>query len=207
MEKKVTTIIFDWAGVFCSPGEPFSHPLLPKLTGLGVDQLGAETKDLQERYYRGQTSSEEFWRVVIEKFNLTTLTVEDLREAYLNSYTVYHEMLALAETLKKRFTTILLSNLTPEMMDDIITKHDVKRYFHHTIFSNEVGRVKPEPEIFTIALEKAGAKYQETLFIDDGTKNIEAARSLGMRTILFLSPEQCKEELEKLGILDHDHDE
>lgn len=200
MQEKITAIIFDWAGVFCSPGEPFSHPDLPRLTGLTIDEMGERTKDIQDRYYRGQISSQEFWQAVTERFSLATLNRQDLSAAYLNSYYIYPEMFTLARTLKKSFITVLLSNLTPEMMDDIITKHNVKGYFHHTVFSNEVGHVKPEPEIFALAFEKTGAKPGETLFIDDSKKNILAAQDLGIQTILFLSPHQCREALHELGI-------
>jgi HAD superfamily hydrolase (TIGR01509 family) len=198
-------IIFDWAGVFCSPGELFSHPEFARQTGLTVDELGAQAATLQDAYYRGTIYSQDFWSGVIAQFSLQGVSIEDLSAAYLASYRLYPEMLELAESLREHCPTLLLSNLTQEMMDEIVRAHDIKNYFDHTLFSNEIGKLKPEPEAFSAALERLGTKAQDTLFIDDTKKNIEAAEELGMQTLLFLSPEQCKTELIRRTSAGADH--
>ncbi len=189
--------IFDWAGVFCSPGEPFSHPKLTDLTGLSVDELGKATEELQGQYYRGHISSEVFWGDVLKKFHLT-LSPQELSAAYLSSYQLYPEMLTLAQKIRAKMPTALLSNLTSEMMHDIVRKHLVDRYFDYLLFSNEIGCMKPEHEAYHLALKKLGTPPQATIFIDDSARNVAAAKALGLHTILFTSPAQCKKELSAL---------
>ena len=44
-------------------------------------------------------------------------------------------------------------------------------------------------------------KPEESLFIDDNKRNIEAAKALDIQSIHFSSPQQLKKELKKLNVL------
>lgn len=58
--------------------------------------------------------------------------------------------------------------------------------FELVIMSNEVGLLKPDPEIFDLALEILDAQPAQALYIDDLAENVEAARQLGMGAILHV---------------------
>ena len=200
MENRYSAIIFDWAGVFCTPGEPFSHPELAKQTGLAVDEMGEATKQIQEQYYKGLITPSEFWNKVIAHFGLKNLSAQKLSRAYTSSYRVYPEMMELARKIKNKYRTALLSNLTQEMMGHIIANHNALSYFHHGIFSNQVGLIKPEAGIYYQALKKLGGKPDETVFVDDSAKNVAAAIALGLTGIVFQSKDQLEIKLKKLGL-------
>ena len=198
--SQITTIIFDWAGVFCNPGEPFAHPELMKQTGLNVDEMGEKSQDIQKPYYLGEMSKEQFWNKIIEFFKLKNLKPKELGEAYTSSYKIWPEMLELAKKLKTNYKIAILSNLTEEMMEHIDTHHDIKKIFPKTFFSNEIGLMKPDTEAYKLALKDLGSRPAETVFIDDSKKNVEAAKNLGMHAFFFESLDQCKSELRKLGV-------
>lgn len=200
-DKKIKAIIFDWAGVFCSPGEPFSHPAIATQTRLTSEEIGKQTEKIQQMYYTGAVNSGEFWKQIINFLGLTYLSETELRSAYLASYTIYPEMLGLARVLKQKYKTALLSNLTAEMMTEIKTKHSIRKYFHHTIFSNEVGLTKPNPKIFELVIKRLDVPIKNTVFIDDSQTNTKAAKQLGFHTILFENPIQCRRELKDLGVI------
>jgi putative hydrolase of the HAD superfamily len=46
---------------------------------------------------------------------------------------------------------------------------------------------KPMPEAFHLALKRAGASPQETIFIDDAPRNLETAREIGLTPVLLAS--------------------
>jgi putative hydrolase of the HAD superfamily len=46
------------------------------------------------------------------------------------------------------------------------------------VASCEVGRCKPDPEIYRICLERLGLAADPTLFVDDRMENLQAARAL-----------------------------
>jgi putative hydrolase of the HAD superfamily len=200
--KNIKTIIFDWAGIFCTPGEPFTHPDLQKQTGLTVDEMGAKTRDIQDKYYCGKISTEEFWNNVIAALSVTDLTGKDLGDAYRASYTLYPGMLERAGQLRSEHNVALLSNLTEIMMRHIIETHHIERYFDELFFSNTIGFMKPDSEAYNIVLRKMDAKPEESLFIDDSQKNVDAAQKLGMHAFQFEggSPELLDARLAEFGI-------
>lgn len=69
------------------------------------------------------------------------------------------------------------------------------------IISHEVGVIKPEPRIYELLFEKYGLVPEECVFIDDRADNVEAAKNMGMKGIVFGNIEQVQKELEyMLGI-------
>jgi 2-haloacid dehalogenase len=52
---------------------------------------------------------------------------------------------------------------------------------------------KPFPEIYQLTLSRFNLKAEESLFIDDNLRNIEAARELGIHSIHFENPDQLEE--------------
>jgi putative hydrolase of the HAD superfamily len=56
------------------------------------------------------------------------------------------------------------------------------------ILSCDVGWLKPEPAILEAALERLGSQPERTLLVDDLPTNLDAAASLGLRTVLMARP-------------------
>lgn len=64
-------------------------------------------------------------------------------------------------------------------------KYPLYNLFDETIFSYEVGCLKPKSKIYSIALNKMNAKPEECIFIGDGGSNeLKGAKKLGIKTIL-----------------------
>jgi putative hydrolase of the HAD superfamily len=66
------------------------------------------------------------------------------------------------------------------------------------VISAEVGVMKPDPQIYQLALEKLNVTPAESVFIDDFTQNVEGARAVGMNVIQFAAHDQAMDELEKM---------
>lgn len=81
--------------------------------------------------------------------------------------------------------TAMLSNCGPEVIDRVRAQREVARYFDAMVISWEVGAMKPEPEIYRIALERLGVGPEEALFVDDRAPNVAGAEAVGMRAMLF----------------------
>jgi 2-haloacid dehalogenase len=111
-------------------------------------------------------------------------TVEIMKRLKKAGYPVYGLSNWSAETfplVRKKFVFF-------DLLDDII-------------LSGEVGQIKPEPEIYEIALQRIGRPAAECLFIDDSHANIEQARRMGFMVVHFQSPEQLERELRTLRLL------
>ena len=69
------------------------------------------------------------------------------------------------------------------------------------VMSGDEKLVKPDPELFKILINKFQIKPENSVFIDDNYRNIESANKIGFKTILFVSPESLRQNLQLLNIL------
>ena len=60
--------------------------------------------------------------------------------------------------------------------------------------------MKPDPQIYQIALKRAKARAGECVFIDDIEANIEAASKIGIHTIHFTPQTDLEAELRQLNL-------
>jgi 2-haloacid dehalogenase len=74
-------------------------------------------------------------------------------------------------------------------------------WFKGIVVSGKEKIAKPDPRIWEIVLARFGLAAGDTLFIDDSSRNIEAAAALGFDTIRFTSPAALRAELETRGLL------
>lgn len=70
--------------------------------------------------------------------------------------------------------------------------------FDGVVISGEVGFNKPEPEIFQLAAERAGAAPEECVLVDDLRENCAGAEAVGMTAVLHRGAEETVPELERL---------
>ena len=88
----------------------------------------------------------------------------------------------LIEELKAAgYRLYVLSNMSREFIE-FLRRIPVYRHFEGEVVSCEEGVCKPEPEIYRLLLSRYGLNPNETLFIDDGARNVATAESLGFRT-------------------------
>lgn len=92
--------------------------------------------------------------------------------------------------LKKQYDIYMLSNTNPIMWHSRIAEEfrqegmEREDYFNGIVTSFEARSIKPDAKIFHTVVEKLGIKPEETLFLDDSQKNLDAASALGIHTLL-----------------------
>lgn len=131
----------------------------------------------------------------------------DLIQAYHNNWkeSIGDSLTGTVEILKQLkkagYSVYGLSNWSAETFPLVSDRYDFFALFDDIILSGEVGSIKPEPEIFEIALQRIRRHARECLFIDDAPANVEQARRMGFATVLFQSAEQLAEELHRMKLL------
>jgi putative hydrolase of the HAD superfamily len=71
--------------------------------------------------------------------------------------------------------------------------HSIWDMFDGIVISCRIQKVKPEIEIYEHLLAVHQLNAVETVFIDDMSENLVAAASIGIQTIRFLNPGQCRQ--------------
>jgi len=85
----------------------------------------------------------------------------------------------------RKLVTGLISNVGQEI-DSYCRELGFQPFLDYKVTSFEVGYDKPRPEIFNLALDKAGVKASESIFIGDVyEQDIVGARGVGMKPILI----------------------
>jgi HAD superfamily hydrolase (TIGR01509 family) len=106
---------------------------------------------------------------------------------------------AFLEKLSKRYRLAVLSNTDALHQAHIERAYDFLRLFPVRIYSCQVGACKPSPLIYKQALRACKVRAEEALYVDDVAAYAQAAERLGIRSIVFQSPEQLQAELEQQG--------
>jgi putative hydrolase of the HAD superfamily len=90
----------------------------------------------------------------------------------------------------------ILTNNVREWEEHWRAKLPIDEIFELVVDSAWVGMRKPEAEIYLLTCERLGGlDPADCLFVDDNELNVEAARKLGMRAVLFESNEQAIPEI------------
>jgi len=184
----IKAIIFDFFGVIRTDAYEAwlaSHGLKKEGDYLEISRL----QDV------GDISNEEFYERLSKLFGSRVT-----RKDFDATAKIHHDTLQLITALKKHYAIAVLSNSPLGLLRGIIKDNNLEKYFDEIIISSEVNLVKPSPEIFTYTLRKLGVKPQETIFIDDNSKHVEAAQKADIQGFQFVSAARLGEDLRRLGL-------
>lgn len=92
-------------------------------------------------------------------------------------------------TLASRYKLAIVSDTihTPGRgVRQLLERYGLLRYFEVCVFSDEIGRSKPDPLPFRVAAERLGVPLQAIVHVGDRESNdVEGPHALGMKAILF----------------------
>jgi len=145
----------------------------------------------------GEVSVEEHWLAVTRKLRLPASDAKAIHAEFFGGDVIDRDLLDFIRSLRPRCKTGVISNAWGDSRDYII-RNQFDDAFDTLILSAEIGMMKPQPEVYQLALKRAQVEANEAAFVDDMPKNIEAANALGMHGIVFRDPAQVKENLKNL---------
>ena len=114
-----------------------------------------------------------------------------------------HETVELLAEIKesKKYKLYALTNWSAETFPWALANFDFLHWFDGIVVSGHEKTRKPFPEFFQILFDRHKVDPSKALFIDDNLRNIEGGRALGLPGIHFASPEQLRDELQKLEVI------
>lgn len=125
--------------------------------------------------------------------------IERLLNAVPRSLTPIPETIALIRSMAgSDHRLFVLSNMHFASIAYLEKEHDIWDMFDGTVISCRIKKVKPEIDIYVHLLNEYQLDAIETVFIDDMSENLVVARSIGIQTIQFQSPAQCRRDLSEL---------
>ena len=174
-----------------------------KFFDINKAKLSEEMSKEMEKLQRGEITTLEFWHKVCSDLDMECPPDDILRNIFPREYSraiqVDGQMVELIKKLGQNYKLGVISN-TIEDHEDVFKGFGILEFFDTVILSNEVDLVKPQPEIYELALGRLGVEAEECIFIDDMLSNVHGAKKVGMEAILFEGCNNLKENLDKKGI-------
>lgn len=128
--------------------------------------------------------------------------VERLLNEVPRSLTPIEETIELIRTIRDTNNRLfVLSNMHLASITYLEQTHRIWDMFDGIVISSRIRKVKPETEIYEHLLTVYQLNATETVFIDDMSENLVAASSIGIQTIRFVDPSQCRQALVNLGCI------
>lgn len=193
----VKVVVFDVGGVLSQDMIDTKLIDLADSYDLDVNTLLSAKKKYRDLADLGEISDREFWVRILDHFGVQATDEDTVIDSYI---VLVDGTLDIAKSLSRKYRTAILSNDSKEMSTLRRKKFGFDAIFNPIVISGNVGVKKPDARIYMLLLEKLRASAEECLFIDNNPSNIDAAQSLGIRTILFKNAEQLRRELLQLGI-------
>ena len=105
------------------------------------------------------------------------------------------------ELISANIPLYALTNWPDATFPKAIDRLPLLNKFQGIVTSASVGLLKPEPEIFEVAISKFGVDRERTLFVDDHGPNVQGARSAGLAAALFTDAPSLRHMLTAHGVL------
>ena len=187
----IRNLIFDLGGVIITldPEEA-----LRRFKSLGLEnaeeQMDAYTQmGIFGQLEEGKISAEAF-REELSRQVGREVTYDECRHAWLGyaKEVPQRNLDALLRLRSEGYRLILLSNTNPYMMSWVRSPefdghgHGIDYYMDACYLSYQLGVMKPDTEFFHKVLVTEKIMASETLFLDDGPRNVAVASQMGIRT-------------------------
>ena len=175
-----------WARAFEEVGRRVPRVELHRQVGKGSDLLIAEFVDDEETAQRIDELHSEFYAELQEHGHPLPGAKE------------------LIPTLGERgYEVWFVTSAKDEELEHHMNELEAEGKLSGVVNSSDVENAKPAPDIFELALERAGASPDETVAVGDAVWDIESASAAGIRTVAVLTGGAfSEEELREAGAIE-----
>jgi epoxide hydrolase-like predicted phosphatase len=167
---------------------------------LGIDRggfaRGLFRPDLSAQATVGAVSAAHVWEEMAARLSLSEDDVQSLRRDFFAGERLNGDFIAFLQRLRPAYRTAALSNAWSGTRAAMRTHYGLDRLVDLMIFSDEEGMAKPDARIYHRAADRLGVPPDETIFVDDVLRNVEAARAVGMLAVHFRNTAQAVAEIE-----------
>ena len=201
--QTISAVILDYGEVLCHRPSPEALAEMAGIFGIDEDKFLPIYRSSRNPYDRGDFTGDTYWAEFARRAGLTIQAnqIESLRRLDMQMWSSVNRKMTewLASIHSRGIKTAILSNMQTDMAAHVRKNFAWLRHFDHQIFSCEVRAIKPDRVIYQHSLALLKIAPSEVLFIDDREENIQAARAVGIRGIVFESVERFRKDLQALG--------
>ena len=195
-------VLFDLGGVVVSwePARAYASVLAPELVADFMARIDFEAWNRSLDAGRAVTEGEQ---ELIARHPQDADAVLAYRRHFVATLTglVPGTGAVIAELAASGLRLAALTNWSAETFPVARERFGLLRRFEGVLVSGEERLAKPDPRIFTLALDRFGFSAATTVFVDDSPVNVAAASAVGLTAFAFTDAEQLHADLVGLGLL------
>lgn len=160
-----------------------------------LSAFGIVNRELWVRYDRNEIDKEQIrqqrFHFIFSRLGVTTPDFAPaLGEAYLSRCPQKPHLLPhgreILEQLHGKYPLHIITNGFEDVQYTKMLSSGIRHYFQTISTSESAGCKKPDPRMFQVAMQLAGAQPEQSIMIGDNLRNdILAAQQAGMRTIYY----------------------
>lgn len=171
-------LFFDMGYTLVDEGEVWQRRCIEQAATEEARALGLSARDIFREIENASSARLPQYRTVVKKFGFTQ--VAPYRHEFERLYDDAPQVLS---ALARKYSLGVIANQTDGLCNRL-ENFGIRRYFSHVISSWDTGIMKPDPRIYTLALEAAGCAAHEAVMIGDRLDNdVAPAKSVGMQTV------------------------
>ena len=131
-----------------------------------------------------------FWQITEDSLDksMKVFNIDNnLKNELLNLYKIlspYPEVKKVLKNLKERkFKLAILSNGTPELLNDLVKKNDLNNLFDDLFSIEEVQIYKPDSKVYDLPIKKYNIQPNEIVFLSANTWDVSGGGNYGYHSI------------------------
>ncbi|MDR0833809.1 MAG: HAD family phosphatase [Candidatus Symbiothrix sp.] len=200
--SEIKNIVFDLGGVIITLDRERSVRRFIEIGLENADDLldAYHQKGVFQHLEEGLLSESEFYDAIRAEAG-KYISDEDIEWAWMGFIieAQVYKLKMLEDLRAKGYTLYLLSNTNPVVMKWAMSPNfssegkPLSDYFDKLYLSYQMKSLKPRQDIFEQLITDSGLIPSETLFVDDGTANVEIGKALGFKTFQPKNGEDFRE--------------
>lgn len=201
MDGRIAGVLFDIGGVLVALD---GGPAMAALLGIEAqhDRIHALWLDSPSvvAHESGRIGAAEFAAGIVAEMRLPVTADVFLQDFRSWPKGLLPGALELLDEIPRSYRVAALSNMSAAHWSSIMPTGLVSR-FEQLYLSHEIGHVKPSREAFLAALAGMDLPPSAVLFLDDGRRNVDAARALGIQAEQVKGPAEARTVLAHYGVV------
>ena len=189
--KKIKAIIFDAYGTLFdvnSAAEKCKEKLGDKWEGFANYW---RTTQLEYTWLRSlMRRHKDFWQITEDSLDksMNFYNIDNsMRSELLNLYKVLLPFAEVKDALNKlkqsNYKLAILSNGTPDLLNELVVSNGLKDIFDDIFSVEEVGIFKPDSKVYDLPINKYNIEKNEVLFLSANTWDVSGAGNYGYNTV------------------------
>jgi len=184
----IKTILFDFFGVIGND----VHWTWLRDNEKYLEERKKFYQELSNQVDLGQINENEFIEAIAKKVDKNPLVIKEEMDQLIG---INAQVVTLLVALYKHYKIGLISSSHHELLDGILDKYDLRKYFRAIIISSRVGLLKSNKKLYDLVVNELGVKSNEILYIDDHKENVTFAKNLGFHIIWYKGIDKLKQTL------------